>query len=295
MSVTMLSACLCSLCVVMLASWVGGEGRYSAVSHRHEMWGEGSTLRDQASGELRVGLDLVLWLPGLRPSCRPPVTGGWSAQRGSSPGPRTRWWSCQGSAGGAGAGVTWWGTRGHLSGLTGGLSSPLMSEWKRFSELSAAAFALLLHTDREKPVIARFIWKEIKYGFVLICHLYGATRTQPVAVSPFTANPVIHFFYWMTFRSHSPPTDILHFQLILFQFRNWQKSRNFSVWVSKSNLMMVSQITIMCMKSGQGETLEIWELGLTVSQAARTKKGSEDQSSAGIHNELWIFHQSVRG
>ena len=210
MSVTLLSACLCSLCVVMLASWVGGGGRYSAVSHRHEMWGEGSTLRDQASGELRVGLDLVLWLPGLRPSCRPPVTGGWSAQRGSSPGPRTRWWSCQGSAGGAGAGVTWWGTRGHRSGLTEGLSSSLMSEWKRFSELSAAAFALLLHTDREKPVIARFIWKEIKYGFVLICHLTGLL--EPNQWQCLHLRPIlwfISFIEWLSGATHHPLTSYI--------------------------------------------------------------------------------------
>ena len=133
--------------------------------------------------------------------------------------------------------------------------------------------------------------KRDKIWFCVNLSPYGATRTQPVAVSPFTANPVIHFFYWMTFRSHSPPTDILHSQLILFQFRNWQKSRNFSVWVSKSNLMMVSQITIMCMKSGQGETLRYDDMraGPVLSEASKTKKGSEDQGSAGIHNELWIF------
>ncbi len=139
--------------------------------------------------------------------------------------------------------------------------------------------------------------KRDKIWFCVNLSPYGATRTQPVAVSPFTANPVIHFFYWMTFRSHSPPTDILHSQLILFQFRNWQKSRNFSVWVSKSNLMMVSQITIMCMKSGQGETLRYDDMraGPVFSEASRTKKGSEDQGSAGINNELWIFSPISEG
>ena len=52
--------------------------------------------------------------------------------------------------------------------------------------------------------------------------------------------------------------------------------------------MMVSQITIMCMKSGQGETLRYDDMraGPVLSEASKTKKGSEDQGSAGIHNEL---------
>lgn len=82
--------------------------------------------------------------------------------------------------------------------LTGGLSS------------SAAAFALLLHTDIEKPVIARFIWKEIKYDFVLICHLTGPLEPNPTSSVSIYGQCCDSFLYWMTFRSRSPPTDILH-------------------------------------------------------------------------------------
>ena len=100
--------------------------------------------------------------------------------------------------------------RGHRSGLTGGLSSSLMSEWKRFSELSAAAFALLLHTDREKPVIARFIWKEIKYGFVLICHLTGLL--EPNQWQCLHLRPIlwfISFIEWLSGATHHPLTSYI--------------------------------------------------------------------------------------
>ena len=61
--------------------------------------------------------------------------------------------------------------------------------------------------------------------------------------------------------------------------------------------MMVSQITIMCMKSGQGETLRYDDMraGPVLSEASKTKKGSEDQGTAGIHNELWIFSPISEG
>ena len=190
----------------------------------------------------------LLGLPGPLPSCRPPVIGGWSEQRGSSPGPRTRWWSCQGWAGGAGVGVT------SPDGGPGDI-------W-----VGRLATHLGLVIIRGRLCFAPSHWhgkashgqidlKRDKIGFCVNLSHYGATRTQPnnqcLHLRPMLW--FISFIEWLSGAAHHPLTSYI--VLIWFQFRNWQNSRNFSVWVSKSNLMMVSQITIMCMKSGQGETL----------------------------------------
>ena len=146
----------------------------------------------------------LLGLPGPRPSCRPPVTGGWSEQRGSSPGPRTRWWSCQGWAGGAGVGVT----------------SPDGGPGDIWVGRLATHLGLVIIRGRlcfapshwhGKASHCKIYLKRDKIGFCVNLSHYGATRTQPnQSVSPFKANAVIHFFYWMTFRSRLPPTDLLH-------------------------------------------------------------------------------------
>lgn len=111
------------------------------------------------------------WLPGPRPSCTPLVTGGWSEQRGSSPGPRTRWWSCQGWAGGAGAGVT------SPDGGPGDIwVGRLETHWGLVIIRGRLCFAPS-HWHR-KASHCKIYLKRDKIWFCVNLSPYGATRTQ---------------------------------------------------------------------------------------------------------------------